>query len=390
LAEIVGVRPLGQQTQRQPVDPDNLFARNDVGSKTAIDVPRVGRDDPTQNEEDTEVRSDGNGAIPSEREKDRGKFPLGLQPPDPTIPLRSKPWEENERGQFIREVKRRIQNPPKGTSNDSIVNELPKAYPEKFNEVRRLGPGKTIFGSDKMDIFRSNSFTLTPTPEESVDDRDSLTYHKYGVLTYIGPVDAAKGITKEALIKLMIERYSRPGYLLHPSPPDFEGLTEAYATSPFNAFRNGRRNLNDPWFYNERIGSIAQVRVLDGVVNITETDHGVYPGTIRRTVLEVDGHLYVVTQGSGSNRFQNQAVVDAQGVTAPGQMGFRTARRAMAAFGNDSFGPLAFRALDHELYKDVERVRNGQPLPPVDTRRNVQESMPPALMYQTGKKRPEQ
>jgi hypothetical protein len=135
--------------------------------------------------------------------------------------------------------------------------------------------------------------------------------------------------------------------------------------------------------------------VPDGVVNITDTDHGVYPGTIRRTVLEVDGHLFVYTQGSGENRYQNAPLVSADHVPNPPIDALETlkngATRVAAALSNDRFGPRAFKQLDNQLFKDVERVRSGEQLQPVDDAHLnpddlLPKEMPPAIFTNGQKK----
>jgi len=120
------------------------------------------------------------------------------------------------------------------------------------------------------------------------------------------------------------------------------------------------------------------VRVHDGVVNITDTDHEVYPGVIRRTVLEVDGHLFIYTQGSGENRYKNQPLVGPQSVVSPTRTGETILSRAGGAIGNDVFGPLAFQALDKRLLEDVQRIRGGQAL---EHLYDTPKRMPPAILY---------
>ena len=102
--------------------------------------------------------------------------------------------------------------------------------------------------------------------------------------------------------------------------------------------------------------------------------------------MEVDGHLYVLTQGSGVNRYQNEPVVD--GTTAvpfigPTVAAGKAIRRVGASYGNDNYGAMAFRQLDSELFSDVQRIRNGKPLPPVDI---LPEKMPPAILFNNPKR----
>ena len=83
-----------------------------------------------------------------------------------------------------------------------------------------------------------------------------------------------------------------------------------------------------------------QVKVPDGVLNVTTVNHTVYLGTIRRTVVEFEGGLYLYTNGTGVNRYYN---------SGQGQIAFRSALSLVRdaahigfAVGNDTFGPQAF------------------------------------------------
>jgi hypothetical protein len=117
--------------------------------------------------------------------------------------------------------------------------------------------------------------------------------------------------------------------------------------------------LEDPKNYTYKIGFIEQMMVPDGVLNMTTIRHDVYPGTIRRTVLEFEGNLFIFTSGAGQNNFNNI------GDPAKGSMyslldTVREITLRATSFGNDKYGPIAFKALDHKAFQYVESVRNGK------------------------------
>lgn len=99
-----------------------------------------------------------------------------------------------------------------------------------------------------------------------------------------------------------------------------------------------------------KVGIIQQMMVPDGVLNMTTSAHDVYPGTIRRTVIERDGHLFIYTSGAGQNNFNNFG-------KSPFFPDVRNAIQIGGAFGNDKYGPLAFKALDHQAFKYVQSIR---------------------------------
>jgi hypothetical protein len=250
----------------------------------------------------------------------------------------------DEEGAYVRSVRLAIANPPVGYSNTAATADLIARYGDSFRYLVSQGIGTTIFGADRQDRFYDNSFSVTPYPEESINNAADRTYHRYGVLTYLGPVDQANGITKDFVVNDVLRgMYSFPGYEVTPVAANFSGRSNVYAVGPFSAWWSDAA-LDNPRNYTYQIGSIEQAPVPDGVVNITTTDHDVYPGTIRRTVIEVDGQLFMYTSGAGLNRFRNTS-------WAPE---FIQQRGGSA---NDYWGPMAFRALDRQVVRHLNRLR---------------------------------
>jgi hypothetical protein len=271
---------------------------------------------------------------------------------------------------FVNAVRQVVSHPPPNTSNTAAL-ELRTKYPDTLNNLIRQGPGSTVFGKANGDRLFPNNFELTPAPEAALHDPRDPTAHQYGVLTYLGPVDRSRGITKEFVVKELLEgRYGYPGKDLKPVKANFNGPSDVYAVSPLAALWDPK-NLADPSKYDYRIGAIEQMRVPDGVLNMTTVDHNVYPGTIRRTVVEVDGQLFLYTNGVGVNRFNNSgtsttsgtgnstidiAVPNAAKVATAGKLA-RSVAQGQFASGNDQYGPEAFKALDRRLFLDLQAIR---------------------------------
>lgn len=272
----------------------------------------------------------------------------------PTDPLgRDKP------GEFVRHQKLAVENSTAGSSS-AIVAVLRAKNLQIFMNVVSKGIGTTEFGTSKADRFSNNNFDVN-FPEEKIYDTSSLTYHKYGVLTYLGPVDPSKGITKQFIVTDVLEgRYSFPGLGIAPVKANFKGHSSVYAVTPFSAGADAvssSKNLDDPTKYIYRVGVIEQARVPDGVLNITTEDHDVYPGTIRRAVLKVDGHLFMYTSGAGINRYHNSGtglIPFAHPWVSAGRAGGQIG----VAAANDMFGAQAFRTLDRQAVKYLDGIRN--------------------------------
>jgi len=86
---------------------------------------------------------------------------------------------------------------------------------------------------------------------------------------------------------------------------------------------------------------------------------------MRRVVLEVDGNLFVFTNGSGINKFNNTSVAEPAtigSIPVPIPIPFAKeagvyARREVTAGSNDIFGAQAFRQLDAQMFKHLEELR---------------------------------
>ncbi|HSV60931.1 MAG TPA: hypothetical protein VLJ19_18710 [Variovorax sp.] len=99
------------------------------------------------------------------------------------------------------------------------------------------------------------------------------------------------------------------------------------------------------------------MKVPDGVLNVTTINHTVYPGTIRRTVIEFEGGLYLYTNGAGVNRYYNSG--QGQIPSRPALSLVRDAAHIGFAVGNDTFGPQAFGAVDQQAVAYLNSVRAG-------------------------------
>ena len=273
----------------------------------------------------------------------------------PTDPLgRDKP------GEFVRHQKLAVENSTAGSST-AIAAALRSKNPQIFAALASKGIGTTEFGASNADNFSNNNFDVT-FPEEKIYDSSSLTYHKYGVLTYLGPVDQLKGITKQFVIMEVLEgRYSYPGPGIVPVKANFKGPSSVYAVTPASAGADAigmSKNLDDPTKYIYRVGVIEQARVPDGVLNITTEDHDVYPGTIRRTAVEVDRQLFIFTGGAGINRYHDTGTGWIP-YLPPWVSAGRGGGQIGVAAANDVFGAQAFRTLDRQAVKYVNSIRNG-------------------------------
>lgn len=269
------------------------------------------------------------------------------------IPAPVTTWNADPPGAYVQSVRAALANPPAGTSN-AAHDQLAFKYPHLLRQLRATGIGASTLGNARVDDFADNSFDIGRYPEESLDVTSTHTYHKYGALTYLGPTDPLHGITKESVVRnVLIDRYGYPAWMLSPVPANFQQPSVAYAVSPVLAANPG--NLAKADLYYTRIGVIEQVRVPDGVVNITTTDHTVYPGTTRRTIVEFEGGLFIYTTGSGVNRYNNSG----QGRIPfrPGLTLLRDTYQSGYAFGNDNYGPPAFQALDQQAVKYLNAVR---------------------------------
>jgi len=182
------------------------------------------------------------------------------------------------------------------------------------------------------------------------------------VLTYVGPVDEANGITKQFVVDDVLgKHYSYPGEGLSPVQANFSGPSQVYAVPLTDALMDslwGTNNLNTPAKYNDPIGIIEQMQVPDGILNITTEHHTVYPGTIRRTVIEKDGQLFIHTSGVGVNRMHNLgSPTPITAASTPGVNIMRGGAYEAAARANDLYGPKAFAALDQQAVKYINSKR---------------------------------
>lgn len=238
------------------------------------------------------------------------------------------------------------------------TQDLVDTHSRLFDGLKERGIGASTAGNADTDGFRANSFRIPRYPEQTLANPKDFSYHDYSLLTYLGPVDKTRGITKDFVVeKVLRGMYSFPGKGISPVKADFSGKSQVYAVSPVRALFNDR-SLQDPAAYTYDIGIIEQTEVPDGVLNMTTEKHKVYPGTIRRTVIERDGHLFMFTSGVGTNRFDNTGSPTPMAVAGSP---FMTATRYMAqkgfAWGNDRYGPDAFRALDMRVVEHLDQLR---------------------------------
>jgi hypothetical protein len=267
-------------------------------------------------------------------------------------------------GAFVAQERDLIADPPSGTSNYA-TEELKTKYASKLRGLVAQGTGSTIFGDGHADGFINNDFGITPYPEEAKIRVSDPTRHKYGVLSYVGSVDEARGINLSFLEnEVLVKRFSFPSRGILPVQANFSGKSDVYAVAPWSVLGRSdasqEQTLANPANYDYKIGVIEQVKVPNGVVNITTEDHNVYPGTIRRTALEFEGQLFIYTSGAGVNRMNNSG--DGPGplfipLVGPAIVGIRATAQNAAAKGNDQFGPMAFRTLDQQAFKFIQSKR---------------------------------
>ncbi len=259
-------------------------------------------------------------------------------------------------GEYVKQVKDLLKSAPDSAST-AVTEELVEKYGKDLKGLVKQGVGSSMTGSSKADGFANNSYDIRPYPEEALNNTSNLTYHKYGLITYLGPVDQELGIDKEFVRKEVLEkRYGFPGKNLEPAPANIGGNSVVFAVPVGNVIPSSK--LDNPNNYTYPIGVITQERVPDGIVNITTEKHDVYPGTIRRTVVEVDGHLFMYTSGAGENRYNNEGLNVRQPAEGLAGQGFaQLVTRYAAAAGNDNYGPLAFRALDRQAVGYLNTIR---------------------------------
>ena len=259
-------------------------------------------------------------------------------------------------GEYVKQVKDLLKSAPDSAST-AVTVELVEKYGKDLKGLVKQGVGSSMTGSSKADGFANNSYDIRPYPEEALNNTSNLTYHKYGLITYLGPVDQELGIDKEFVRKEVLEkRYGFPGKNLEPAPANIGGNSVVFAVPVGNVIPSSK--LDNPNNYTYPIGVITQERVPDGIVNITTEKHDVYPGTIRRTVVEVDGHLFMYTSGAGENRYNNEGLNVRQPAEGLAGQGFaQLVTRYAAAAGNDNYGPLAFRALDRQAVGYLNTIR---------------------------------
>ena len=250
-------------------------------------------------------------------------------------------------GAFVAATARELRGDTNNALALAATQRLVDTRPEVFASLARKGAGATSFGDAHEDTHDNNSFAGIKYPEENIINFKDPSAHRYGVLTYMGPVDKSKGITLDFLVNDVIrERTSYPGKRMADGKANFQGISHVYAVRIPMALALGETALNDPSYYTTRIGDIRQMEVPNGVLNVTTTDHMVYPGTIRRTGIEVNGGLYIYTSGAGINRLYNTDL-------APAELTNKL------AWGNDHYGAMAFRTLDQKAVQYINKIRQG-------------------------------
>ena len=258
----------------------------------------------------------------------------------------SRRFGRDEPGAFVAAVKSLIACPPNGTSN-TATDELVRKYPLVFDRLIQQGPGSADFGMERGDGYQNNSFQIKRYPEEFINDESDPSYHKYGVLTYFG--EANELFTEKFLYEdILLKKYSFPGFKFAPVVANFSQKSQVWAVSLPDVVWD-KDKLNDSANYTFAVGIIEQAKVPNGVVNITTDDHWVYPGTVRRTVINRAEKLFIYTNGTGLNVAQNL------GGRAPHDSfnPFNILKGRAGKFGadsNDLYGAMAFRALDRQAF----------------------------------------
>ena len=189
-----------------------------------------------------------------------------------------------------------------------------------------------------------NSFDHGSFPMDDTFDQSDPTFHHYDVETKVcDSSDPSCGLSN--LTFNMLRKFTYPSRKLVPTDPPFDGFTGvmAYISPPILTHK--------PSAYMIPIGRVTQV-VLSGasnwpgaVQNITLPNHGVYPGTISRIIVEKSDGFYIFTHGIGLNRAFNTHHYKLRPI------------HILLGCANDVLGVEAFQQLDKQAIKFREENR---------------------------------
>jgi hypothetical protein len=201
------------------------------------------------------------------------------------------------------------------------------------------------------DHFTSNSVKHPPAPGDELYDRKDPTFHHYDVRTKVCDI-GQPNCNLTATVS-----YATGGLrgFTHPSER-LQQLLTAVDGSRLPVYVPIWRPwaADTPSAYTNYFGDITQRFAqtgywIQGVQNVTTSDHWVYPGTIIRKVFQEGNAIYVRTHGMGLNRLWCYTA-NSDDLARVGRM--------VVAFSNDRFGTTTFETLDG-VFVDKFRSTNG-------------------------------
>lgn len=243
------------------------------------------------------------------------------------------------KGDYVTETKQLVISAGNDFRND-LSAQIKENYANLLEDLIRKGKGANLIGTDHEDNYSDNSLAKINVPEKEYwTTRKDQTFHAYTVITNLGEV--GNGVDLNYVKNLLLNKYSYPGYRLRPVPNCVgNGTALVYGTLPDPI------HLSDPNTYTVPSGIIGQELVPDGILNITDTNHVFYKGTIRKVAFQYNNHIFIATYGIGINRSLN---LPDNFVNAP--------LFSTMAKQNDQYGTLIFIVMDRQVFSEVEQKR---------------------------------
>lgn len=200
----------------------------------------------------------------------------------------------NNSEDFVNETRQLIISANPNVNN--LSQQIKDKYAYVLNDLISQGTGSYTSGTEKTDLYKNNALKNIRLPETVYwETRKDNTYHSYDIIRNLGP--ETNYMTLERAKNVLLNSYSYPGYKLGAVSNAINGGTRLVFGSLKNA--NSADTFTVPG------GIIEQQAVLDGILNITTTEHTFYKGTIRKVIFKYKNNLFVATHGEGINRFCN-------------------------------------------------------------------------------------
>ncbi|WP_264553910.1 hypothetical protein [Flavobacterium sp. N2038] len=229
---------------------------------------------------------------------------------------------------FVNETRQLIISAKPNVNN--LSQQIKDKYAYVLDGLISQGTGSYTSGTDKTDLYKNNALKNIRLPETIYwETRKDNTYHSYDIIRNLGP--ETNYMTLERAKNVLLNSYSYPGYKLGSVSNAINGGTRLVFGS--------LKNANNADTFTVPGGIIEQQAVLDGILNITTTEHTFYKGTIRKVVFKYKNNLFVATHGEGINRFCN----------FPDNI-FNKALFNNFSKMNDTEGPISFITLDEQFF----------------------------------------